>query len=85
MATMKNRAAWYRGRAEDLRALAEGWDDSCAQAMILEMAQDYERMAETIGNLRVISSEPPGPPLTDQAHEVGLSVHNQRLEGQRER
>src|ERR1700733_2725772 len=59
MATMKERAARYRFRAEELRSLAEDWADSRAQAVILEMAMDYERMAETVGKLRVISSDQP--------------------------
>ncbi len=54
---MGDRAARYRYRAEELRALAEDWDDSRAQAMILELAQDYERRAETVGKLRLISSD----------------------------
>ena len=57
MSTLKDRAARYRFRAEGLRALAQDWDDRRAQAMILEMAREYERMAETVGNLRVISSD----------------------------
>ncbi|HEX3663812.1 MAG TPA: hypothetical protein VHU23_01065 [Rhizomicrobium sp.] len=54
---MSERAARYRGRAEELRMLAEDWADSRAQAMILEMAQDYERMADTVGKLRLIVSD----------------------------
>lgn len=61
MATMGDRAARYRYRAGELRALAEDWDDIRAQAMILELAHDYERMAETVGKLRVISSDPARP------------------------
>jgi len=57
MATMNDRAARYRFRAEELRILAKDWTDSRAQAVILEMALDYERKAETIGKLRVISSD----------------------------
>jgi hypothetical protein len=57
MATVKDRATRYRSRAEELRVLAEDWTDSRAQAVILEMAEDYERRAETLGKLRVICSD----------------------------
>lgn len=57
MSTLKDRAARYRYRAAELRTLAKDWDGMRAQAMILEMAQEYERMAETVGNLRLISSD----------------------------
>ncbi len=57
MSIMQNRAAKYRCRAEELRSLAEDWDDMRAQAMILDMAREYERMAETLGKLRLISSD----------------------------
>jgi hypothetical protein len=57
MTMMKDRAARYRFRAEELRTLAEDWSDRRAQAMILEMALDYERRAEIVGKLRLISSD----------------------------
>jgi hypothetical protein len=57
MATVEDRAARYRCRAEELRTMAEDWADTRAQAVIREMAQDYERMADTLGKLRVISSD----------------------------
>ncbi|HTT82418.1 MAG TPA: hypothetical protein VMF67_02960 [Rhizomicrobium sp.] len=57
MPMLKDRAVRYRFRAEELRALAEDWADSRAQSMILEMAKDYERMADTVAKLRVISSD----------------------------
>ncbi|HEX4159074.1 MAG TPA: hypothetical protein VHY79_11405 [Rhizomicrobium sp.] len=60
METMKDRAARYRDRAEELRSLAEDWADSPAQAMILELAEDFDRMAETVAKLRVISSDGTG-------------------------
>ena len=58
---MKDKAARYRCRAEELRVLAEDWTDSRAQAVILEMAEEYERRAETLGKLRVISSDRTSP------------------------
>lgn len=40
------RAKDYRRRAEQLRAIAEGSKDVEAQETLLEMAREYERMAE---------------------------------------
>ena len=57
MTIIEEKAARYRFRAEELRVLAEDWSDHRAQAMILEIAADYERMARTVGSLRVISSD----------------------------
>ena len=57
MSTIQERAARYRFRAEELRTIAEDWPDSRAQAMILEIAQDYDRMADTVGKLRLITSD----------------------------
>ena len=56
MTIIEEKAARYRCRAKELRVLAEDWSDHRAQAMILEIAADYERMARTVGSLRVISS-----------------------------
>ncbi|HEY3637666.1 MAG TPA: hypothetical protein VGK90_05905 [Rhizomicrobium sp.] len=55
--TMQDRVARYRYRAEELRVLAQDWTDSRAQAMILEIANDYEHMADTASKLRLIVSD----------------------------
>jgi hypothetical protein len=57
MATMKDRAVRYRCRAEELRTLAEDLVGSRTLVTILEMAEDYVRMVESLVKQRVISSD----------------------------
>jgi uncharacterized protein with PhoU and TrkA domain len=61
MVSMNDRVARYRYRAEGLRLLAQDWADSRAQAMILEIASDYERMADTAAKLRLVVPDQPRP------------------------
>jgi hypothetical protein len=44
----RERAAQYRHRAEELRAIAHDWIDRDAQQALVRIANDYERMAEVV-------------------------------------
>ena len=57
MSAIESKVAKYRWRAAELRNLAEDWADMRAQEIILEMAREYEKMADTVGSLRIISSD----------------------------
>ena len=47
---METKAERYRQRAEDLRAIAAQVMDLKARGTLLEVAEDYERMAQAAGN-----------------------------------
>jgi hypothetical protein len=49
-----DRAAKYQNRAEELRCIAQEWMDHRAKSIILQLADDYERMAETVSNIRLV-------------------------------
>jgi hypothetical protein len=50
----RDKAAKYQHRAEELRCLAQEWLDSRAKSIILQLADDYDRMAETVSNIRLV-------------------------------
>jgi hypothetical protein len=50
----RDRAARYQNRAEELRCLAQEWMDNRAKNIILQLAEDYDRMAETVSNIRLV-------------------------------
>jgi hypothetical protein len=47
---METKADRYRQRAEELRAIAEQVMDLKARGTLLEVAEDYERMAQAAEN-----------------------------------
>lgn len=57
------KARRYRDRAEELRAIAADWISDDAQAALLKVARDYERMASSL------ERRPMGPDTaTREAH-----------------
>jgi len=44
---MESKAQRYRQRAKDLRAIAKQLTDAKARSTLLDVAQDYERMADS--------------------------------------
>lgn len=58
MGLERDRAAKYRYRAEELRTMAEDWVDSRSRRILLDLADDYERMAETVSKIRLVSGSP---------------------------
>ena len=51
------RAEAYRTKAEECRTLAEEMHDSEARKMLMQVAADYLRMADTLD--RMIADKPP--------------------------
>ena len=47
---METKAERYRQRAEELRTIAAGIMDLKARATVIEVAEDYERMAQAADN-----------------------------------
>jgi hypothetical protein len=48
MQTFLERANVYRLRAEELRTMAEGLAEPSAQVILLQIADDYDRMADKV-------------------------------------
>lgn len=57
MQTSLERANVYRLRAEEMRAIADALSEPEAQDVLLQIADDYDRMAEKVMNIWV---EPTG-------------------------
>jgi hypothetical protein len=59
---MQTKAERYRQRAVDLRAIAEQMMDLKARATLLEVADDYERMAQSAENTVRFDGDGASPP-----------------------
>jgi len=56
---MPDRSENYRARAEEMRTMAESMKDPAARAIMLSLADNWERMAKTAEQAARLSSTTP--------------------------